>query len=1162
MNMKKRFLKVISAFIVVLMIVLSVPSEAFSVLAADIVAEDSIVLDEVKDVELHEGNGFYSVLSFTPDTSGNYIFFSMADIDTVGWIYDEIGTQLKYNDDGGEGNNFRITCYMNAGETYYLRSGLYSEGAAIIPVSVEKMADILSVEFDDVTLIEYYDSDTEEIYDEENDSWEQWERYQYSWVSGTLYYADGTSVTFEDHYSDNGEYWPVETSDTQSYDTPWLAGNTYTASGTLFGFTNTFNVRIVENPVESLTVSDVTIIEGSGYDEPVYDEFGNECTYHRYNYNPEWTVAFDDGRTETFYNYEPVVFEGRDFYLSVWDEQSYENQWGIGKHTAHASIMGFETDYSVEIVESPIENILVEDISIMLGTGGEYDYDLGYYRYHYYPECTVVFKSGDTRTFAPYDVFTYEGTEYELSISDDQEDGPWDVGVHTAYVSFMGFETTFTVEITESIISAIYVQDVSISEGSDGYYDYDYDAYGNQVYWYRYQPGPSYTVLFSDGTSETYEDYDSIIIGEEYYRPDFVFDQSYDNQWGVGEYSATASLMGVTAEFTVEITESPIVALYVEDVSIIEKSSGGYNSDGDESWYQYFYSSEVTALLKDGSTATGYTHGITIDDVNYDILCVDDQSSETPWNVGEHTVTLKHAGMEATFTVEITESPVLGAVFADVELYQELNSFKNTRYNPETEEVEEYDHYYFIPECTVLLNDGTVLKSQNGYINYNDEIYLIDYNDSQLDDPWSVGERSVFASILGYEGSINVTVKENPYNALKISGETELILEFTKKSGGVDRFEITGFEQGLMSADGRKFLYVTNYEQGEVDITDIDKELIVTIGDLTSNTLVGNTFYKAWCVGVAVSSTMEIYLEHENWEGYIIGIHDGYDGQVTEENAADLTTLAVWICESYMEWYNHESAVINGFNCWLIDREDLSRYMEDLFGISDFDFTKSKLYDPSNPDKIPVYEQMAGGRGGYSIQSLNFVNGNWIFEDTTDHLIFDGLRVTMDESGKVLGIETGIKNESVASVSIEVISMPTKTEYGIGEALDTSGLSLKVVYSDGSEKIIESGFKTVGYDSETAGTKTVTVVYEELETTFEVVVVEGEEEEILCGDTDGDGKLTPKDVLALRKSLGGVLTLSEEQKLAADCDGDGKLTPKDVLALRKYLGGVITELPV
>ncbi len=64
----------------------------------------------------------------------------------------------------------------------------------------------------------------------------------------------------------------------------------------------------------------------------------------------------------------------------------------------------------------------------------------------------------------------------------------------------------------------------------------------------------------------------------------------------------------------------------------------------------------------------------------------------------------------------------------------------------------------------------------------------------------------------------------------------------------------------------------------------------------------------------------------------------------------------------------------------------------------------------------------------------------------------------------------------------------------------------------------------------------------------------------LFGDTNNDGKITPKDVLLLRKYLGGAVKADEINLLSADIDFDGKITPKDVLMLRKYLGGVVTKL--
>lgn len=64
------------------------------------------------------------------------------------------------------------------------------------------------------------------------------------------------------------------------------------------------------------------------------------------------------------------------------------------------------------------------------------------------------------------------------------------------------------------------------------------------------------------------------------------------------------------------------------------------------------------------------------------------------------------------------------------------------------------------------------------------------------------------------------------------------------------------------------------------------------------------------------------------------------------------------------------------------------------------------------------------------------------------------------------------------------------------------------------------------------------------------------------GDTDGDEEITTKDVLMIRKALGGLVELTVEQEAAADCDGDGEITTRDVLAIRKFLGGLIDELPI
>lgn len=72
--------------------------------------------------------------------------------------------------------------------------------------------------------------------------------------------------------------------------------------------------------------------------------------------------------------------------------------------------------------------------------------------------------------------------------------------------------------------------------------------------------------------------------------------------------------------------------------------------------------------------------------------------------------------------------------------------------------------------------------------------------------------------------------------------------------------------------------------------------------------------------------------------------------------------------------------------------------------------------------------------------------------------------------------------------SISVETDPEKTLYKIGEEFESTGLTLKLNYSDGSNKIISNGFTVSGFDSKIAGSKTMTVSYEGKQTTFLVKV--------------------------------------------------------------------------
>ena len=63
---------------------------------------------------------------FTPEETNKYIFASSGSADTYGYLYDADMVQLASDDDGGDGDNFRIEQRLTAGTTYYFGVRYYS----------------------------------------------------------------------------------------------------------------------------------------------------------------------------------------------------------------------------------------------------------------------------------------------------------------------------------------------------------------------------------------------------------------------------------------------------------------------------------------------------------------------------------------------------------------------------------------------------------------------------------------------------------------------------------------------------------------------------------------------------------------------------------------------------------------------------------------------------------------------------------------------------------------------------------------------------------------------------------------------------------------------------------------------------------------------------
>ena len=72
----------------------------------------------------------------TPTVDGEWTFVGQAELDTVATLLNAEGGELTYSDDA-YGNQFGITYWLNAGETYILRVRYYhSDSAGVIPVLI------------------------------------------------------------------------------------------------------------------------------------------------------------------------------------------------------------------------------------------------------------------------------------------------------------------------------------------------------------------------------------------------------------------------------------------------------------------------------------------------------------------------------------------------------------------------------------------------------------------------------------------------------------------------------------------------------------------------------------------------------------------------------------------------------------------------------------------------------------------------------------------------------------------------------------------------------------------------------------------------------------------------------------------------------------------
>lgn len=550
-----------------------------------------------------------------------------------------------------------------------------------------------------------------------------------------------------------------------------------------------------ESVVERIEVPDMSIMQCSaGWNEPIYDEHGDQVVGYWWYYPiniTEFHVYYKDGTVAT-YSYDNC-YELTGYSIAVYDGQSEVTPWEVGTYTCTAEFMGATCEFQVTIEPSPVERIEAAPVTMMVGTNGYWDghYDENgqwveesWYRYNDSPEeITVYFRNGDVFTGTGYELFEYTG--YDINWHSDQSyENQWGVGTYTATATFLGASCEYEVIIMDTNVDYIEIADITVYEGTGGYFDGHYDENDNWISnsWYNYSIHPEeVTVHYLDGDVVTYDYYS--IFDETGSYLDLSWDLSYENQWGVGSHTVTASFMGVSCQYQFIIEPSPVERIEISDFSIIENSNGWmeYVMEWDDELWDWVYTGqgyfmyevrpeEVTVYYTDGTefTCAGedlfwYT--------GYDLDFQNDQSAENPWGLGIHTVTAIYMGVACQYDITIVESPVARIEIDSFTVIENLlGSWRNDTIEVDGELVDvEWFKYHVEPEeVTVYYKDGTSVTYDADFI-YGETGYELNVETYQdTDTPWDVGAHTCTAEYMGVTCEFTVEVVEHPIDHIEV----------------------------------------------------------------------------------------------------------------------------------------------------------------------------------------------------------------------------------------------------------------------------------------------------------------------------------------------------------------------------------------------------------
>ena len=667
----------------------------------------------------------------------------------------------------------------------------------------------------------------------------------------------------------NGPDYYIQTD--QGTNNSWSAGM-HEAELVIYGLpVGTVAVEIIACPVTALTADPVSCLEGTAeldyYDWQDDQGFWHQEPWYRYEVTPSNVTATAGGKEYKGNPYNVLrqicAAYGVEFQYgagyAVTSDQSPDNTWEAGPHSAVLRLLSETCSYEVNVIANPVISVTVDPLVLMEGdTYLTYEYipdpqtgewvSLPYEAYRTMPEAARISIVTADREYSGlfYQVISNVTSDYGLStggniwsLTNGQGYGrEWGVGEHHETLTFLGVEADYPVTVIADPVTGLSVSDTSVMEG-DTYFTENYDAQGGYMSYYEYRPNPDVTVTTALGTFTGKTGEVRSWLEEQYglTRLDKIrvrTDQSADNVWTAeGSPYEASFLLGVhSSSFLVTIETSPVTEITVEPIVIFE----GDTVPGDPVCYEiynYIYDAQMHAVVN-GQEYSGRVSevleqiiaalGLAGDYYEYLNLEQSDQYAH-PWNIGTHPLPLTVFGYHTDAAVEIIPNPILSLEAEPFTVMSGQQTWVNS-FIGSWNYTDSYMGYSLNPEKISVVTAGKTYEGQchevvqqlhEDYGVTNVPFYVM--SDQSASNVWNPGEHTATIRFGGVEDDYTITVEENPIRSVSVSDfsvfESDYVdtIYYSEESGGPAHMRLYMVEPPVFSVETTKGTFEGNEEE-------------------------------------------------------------------------------------------------------------------------------------------------------------------------------------------------------------------------------------------------------------------------------------------------------------------------------------------------------------